>query len=314
VAYGFGNQGFLLMNPTSSCPTSAINPTFGSQSWNQFLATWLAHKLAEPVQSMLDGVFLDNFVEHPSQYINRYQELDFNNDNVADDLIAGDAAYAAGMKDLADQVRQQLPGKLIVSNTGGQAANQGPYLNGGMIEGVSQTWTNSFVGDVDAFYTGWITQAVRPPVFLLEGGTSGGTASAAQTNYKAVRFELGMTLASDGYFVYDEFLTSGGHQTHWWYDEYDNAGAGTGYLGQPLGPSTQPISGVYRRDFANGVSLANNTSSTQTIALGRNYRKINGTQGRSVNDGTIVNVVTLQPRDGIILLSDLDATGPTSGN
>src|SRR6266851_2980017 len=85
-----------------------------------------------------------------------------------------------------------------------------------------------------------------------------------------------------GYFDYDEFLlnnsgaglNSGGHQTSWWYDEYDNSGQGVGYLGQATGAATQPVGGVYRRDFQAGIVLANTTASAQTINLGGTYKKI----------------------------------------
>ncbi|MEI6266984.1 MAG: Ig-like domain-containing protein [bacterium] len=61
---------------------------------------------------------------------------------------------------------------------------------------------------------------------------------------------------------------------------------------------------VYRRDFTNGISLVNPTESAVTIPLGGNFRKIKGTQVPSINDGSIVSSVTLQPKDGIILLRE----------
>jgi hypothetical protein len=40
-----------------------------------------------------------------------------------------------------------------------------------------------------------------------------------------------------------------------------------------------------------------------TVTLGGTFGKINGTQDRTVNNGLVVTAVTLQPRDGIVLLS-----------
>ena len=59
---------------------------------------------------------------------------------------------------------------------------------------------------------------------------------------------------------------------------------------------------VYRRDFQNGIALVNPTNVAVTIDLGGTFQKIRGTQAPAVNDGSLVNAVTLQPRDGIVLL------------
>jgi len=59
---------------------------------------------------------------------------------------------------------------------------------------------------------------------------------------------------------------------------------------------------VWRRDFEGGVVLLNATGQAQTIDLGGEYVKIDGTQDRSVNDGSTVSVVTVGAYDGIILL------------
>jgi hypothetical protein len=59
---------------------------------------------------------------------------------------------------------------------------------------------------------------------------------------------------------------------------------------------------VWRRDFEGGVVLLNATGDAQTIDLGGEYLKIDGTQDRSVNDGSTVNAVTVGAFDGIILL------------
>ena len=60
---------------------------------------------------------------------------------------------------------------------------------------------------------------------------------------------------------------------------------------------------IWRRDYTNGIVLVNPTSSYQTFSLGGEYRKIAGEQSPLVNDGSLVNKVTLQPHDGLILLN-----------
>jgi hypothetical protein len=301
VAYVFGNPSNMTMNVTQTCPSTNVNPSLGSQTWADFVGNFAAIKLSEPLNQNLDGVFLDNMVDFPLQIINNLSRADINNTNTASGVP--DAYWSGGMQNLCSRLRSRLGGgKIVHSNTGASASLHGSVLNGGMIEGVDETGSNSFIGDVRGFYNSWMSLGLSPRIFVMNGSAHGSSLSAVQTNYKALRFLLTWTLANDGFFVYDEFWYSGAHSTEWWYDEFDNAGQGVGYLGQPLGASTQPMTGVYRRDFTSGISLSNTTAGVQSISLGGQFRKIRGTQAPSVNDGSLVTSVTLQPKDGIILL------------
>lgn len=136
--------------------------------------------------------------------------------------------------------------------------------------------------------------------------------------WQGARYGITAALMNNGYYfadvgVYDEETTA----NRLWFDEYDNAGAGVGYLGQPISgsagnPQTSAwTSGVWKREFANGVVLWNpkgNGSRTVNVAAlvspsGRTGLKhINGKQNPTVNNGQAVTAVTLQDRDGVILL------------
>jgi hypothetical protein len=59
---------------------------------------------------------------------------------------------------------------------------------------------------------------------------------------------------------------------------------------------------VWRRDYEGGTALLNATASAQTIPLGETFRKIQGTQAPTVNDGSVVTQVILPPLDGLIVL------------
>jgi hypothetical protein len=252
--------------------------------------------------------------------------VDYNNTNSASssecDNPGGsfDTAWNTGINNLAAGVRAKLGDKLIVGNTGGAPGSQGPYLNGGMIEGVDQDGTNPFVGDPASnfsalpFYNAWMDAGHSPATFIFLGTTYNDLPlENVRTNYRAVRYLLALALMRDSFFAYDDYAPPNyGHQTTWWYDEYDNAGAGTGYLGYPKGPATFS-NGVYRRDFDHGISLANTNATNVTVSLERTYKKIAGTQAPSVNDGSMVTSVTLGAKDGIILLDTGDSTAtPTS--
>jgi hypothetical protein len=303
VAHTFGNPAWLVLNPTSNCLVSDANPSFGSQTWDQFLGAFLKLKLGGSAFTNLDGVFLDNFADNAS-FVDLSVRVDANNANQASGL--SDSTWSAGMKNLAASVQGALPSTwAVLANTGGQhPSNFGQNLSGGLIEGIDQNGHSMQGATQDAlnYYNSWMASARAPQTFIMDGSPHVSGLSAGQSSYQAMRFSLTLTLTNNGYFAFDEVNVTGGHQTVWWYDEYDNAGKGTGYLGQPSGAATQPVGGVYRRDFANGLSLSNTPSSAQTITLGGTFQKIKGTQAPTVNDGSLVTSVTLQPNDGIILL------------
>jgi hypothetical protein len=317
VAYAW-KQGFLAFNMSAACPRSDINPGLGKAlTYNQFLAAFWAAKIAhDSLYSNLDGVFLDNYVDIPSQLLHNARTVDYTNRNKPTPSPDNNDYWKKGMADLARQMRLRLPDKLITANTGGSADNSGAWLNGGMIEGVNQDGKNRFVGDADAnptgYYDSWMTKSASPHIFVYNASDAiDGDLETARTDYKAMRFLLTLTLLDDGYFDYDEFLVrnspaglnSGGHQSAWWYDEYDNAGRSPGYLGYPLGKPTEPLKGVFRRDFQKGIVLCNTTTDPQQVSLEKAYTKIAGTQDPVTNDGSTITSLTLQPQDGIILLS-----------
>ena len=59
---------------------------------------------------------------------------------------------------------------------------------------------------------------------------------------------------------------------------------------------------VLRREFENGIVLANATPLAKTVNLGDTFQKINGRQDSAVNNGKVVTQVTLPPYDGILLV------------
>jgi hypothetical protein len=136
--------------------------------------------------------------------------------------------------------------------------------------------------------------------------------------WQGARYGITAALMNNGYYFadvgeYDEETT----ENRLWFDEYDNAGAGVGYLGQPVGgtagaPQTGAWSnGVWMREFANGVVLWNpkgNGAKTVNVSglvspSGRaGLKHIAGTQDPAVNNGLAATAVTLNDRDGVILL------------
>jgi len=69
--------------------------------------------------------------------------------------------------------------------------------------------------------------------------------------------------------------------------------------------------GVFRRDFENGIALVNRKGNgAQTVQLETSFKRLLGNQAPGVNNGQTVTSVTLQDRDGIILMRLAPTTTP----
>jgi hypothetical protein len=136
--------------------------------------------------------------------------------------------------------------------------------------------------------------------------------------WQGARYGITAALMNNGYYfadpgVYDEETPANRR----WFDEFDNAGAGVGYLGQPVSgaagnPQTAAWSnGVWKREFQNGVVLWNpKGNGAKTVDVSKlvspaghaGLKHIAGKQDPTVNNGQTATSVTLQDRDGVILL------------
>ncbi len=230
---------------------------------------------------------------------------DRSNIAVADGYSAFNASWSEGAAAYGSALRAASGDKILIGNNNmrnfalnGIVFEEYPY------EGLSLTnWNTVFIGPFAyprASYPEWCTGAASPNLTTFQ--TYG-----AATNYQLMRYGLCSTLMDDGYFSYAKSSTGHARNGVWWYDEYDNAGAGRGYLGTPVGDATK-VGGAWRRDFTSGIALVNPTSGPVTVDLGGTFGKIRGTQDPEVNNGKIVTSVTIPSRDGIILLRVPTAT------
>ena len=76
-------------------------------------------------------------------------------------------------------------------------------------------------------------------------------------------------------------------------------------------PTAAWQNGVYRRDFQNGIALVNpKGNGPKTVSLETSYTHLSGQQAPTVNNGQTVTTVTLNDRDGVILLRTSAQTIP----
>jgi hypothetical protein len=290
--------GSITMDVSTNCPKRDVG--YGLESWNDWNVR-RGHAIVEAAD--WNGLLIDCFESNGSWMVscgkNRSIDPFRTNQAVTDGYAAFNTAWNAGATAYGNALRAAVGSKLLIGN--GNMRNYN--MNGNIFEEFPyatlspSTWSLIFVGPYSApraSYPEWCANAAVSNLTMVQ--TYG-----AHTNYQLMRYGLCSTLMNDGYFSYA--LSSSGHARNGldWFDEYDNAGAGRGYLGQPTGAATL-VGTTWRRDFTGGISLVNPTASAVTVQLGGSFTKIKGTQAPTVNDGTTVTSVTLQPRDGIILL------------
>ncbi len=131
-----------------------------------------------------------------------------------------------------------------------------------------------------------------------------------EPDYQKMRWGLCSALVSGTYYCY--IIHSDGHGMLGlrWFDEYDDAGAGRGYLGYPTGEITQLAKqkgnsdwGVWGREYSGGYVIVNPLGKDTKVKLppGK-WQRIKGTQQPKVNTGAIEEgSVTVPKYDGLIL-------------
>jgi hypothetical protein len=255
--------------------------------------------------TQIDGFFTDNTFWKPN--VNG----DWNRDGKTESM--SDAATAArvrqGYASYYSTVRKLMPpGKFQIGNIGsfGEPAAVFPeyqnMLNGGVVEGlIGKSWS------VEG-YAGWPTMMARyrkvmasviaPKLVIFNQWGD-------PKDYRAARYGISSALMDDGYHSFTD--TKKGYTGVVWFDEYNAK------LGMPV--STPPTkawqSGVYRRDFEGGIALVNpKGNGAQTVTLERDFVALKGTQDSTVNSGKTLRKVTLQDRDGIILMRQAPVSRP----
>lgn len=281
--------------------------TSTGQTYRQWNAAW-STGTSYPFATNLDGIYFDNFFYQPRVNGDYVQ-------NGSSQSASGEAQlWRNSFADAAAQFRTAMgAGHMMWGNVAdwGSGSIQGynQVLNGGVMESAigesysyeSQSWAKL----MSSYAT--IMNALAPfagggPYLIFQQDGS-------ITDYQGMRYGLTSCLLDNGYYHFNTAGQGGGNNVAW-FDE----------LGSNLGPATAGPNnsnngtysnggltvwqnGVWRRDFANGIALVNpKGNGTQTVTLETTYKHLSGTQAPSVNNGQSVTSVTLNDRDGVILL------------
>jgi hypothetical protein len=261
----------------------------------QWFADYAAQKFATPTPAAA-GLYTDNFTWKP------LQDGDWNRDGKVDrkDDPKVQKWFRDGYRQYIETLNKAMPGKYQIVNVadwGNKNAVLTEYeglVNGGIMESIiGRSWSFEsrlgFEGMMDAYRK--TMAAFKEPKFGIF------TQAGDPKDYQAFRYGFASCLMDDGYYNFNN------HDKPYygvnWFDEFDHElGAAT----KP--PAMKPWSqGVYRRDFEYGIALVNpKGNGKKTVTLETDFVTIKGTQAPSVNTGATVRKVTLNDRDGIILL------------
>ena len=286
----FGDGGMTINN-------TPYTPKDGSGDDSiDFITKWYVNNFYQP-NPHIDGLFMDNVFTEPRVAGDWYR----NGVVLQPSDPKAQSALQAGYERWFSLVRQLMPGKYQIGNVAtwfqdGSALPSGyqSMVDGGVLEGMIGK-SYSIEG-----YAGWaammkqydstIASMNSPKIAIFNQGGS-------PTDYQSMRYGLTSCLMNDGYYDFNNSST--GYTGVVWFDEYNSN------LGQATSapPTAAWQKGVWRRDFTNGIALVNpKGNGAQTVQLGGTFVKIKGAQAPSVNSGQTVTSVTLQDRDGIILL------------
>jgi hypothetical protein len=273
-----------LINATSIAPKS------NSQNWGDYLPRLVYDQFLKSGQ--WDGVFYDNAWYNIS-WLN--QPLDINADGKADSASFMDEKWREGIRQILTKTHTLAPEKLILANNSTNFYND--LLDGRMQE----NFPNIIEGDWTGSMRNYLSANL--PYFVINATTNN---SGTNQDYATFRFGFSSALLGNSYYSFD--FGDQGHTNVWWYDEYNI------FLGKPVSnpknlldtTSTDIKEGVWQRDFQNGLSLVNSTSSEQKITFTQEFEKIKGIQDKTTNNGAIIKSLTLEPTDGIILLRRIE--------
>jgi len=247
--------------------------------WKDYLPGYIKDTFYSS-QLNYDGVFFDNCFDNFS-FIRKTKGIaaDFDRDGLADDDNKADNLWRTNVSYIINKTRALSPTKLVVVNANSNYYNN--LLNGRMMENFPQANEGSWADNEKKYLNNNL--GYSPKYFIVNRTTYN---VGLATDYASMRFGLTSTLLGDGYFSFDTGDWS--HTNTWWYDEYEvYLGNSLGIIRNVLDNTTEIKTGVYRRDFQNGIVLVNSTASAQTIKLNGEYEAIKGTQDTLTNNGAV---------------------------
>ncbi|MDO8847183.1 MAG: putative glycoside hydrolase [Coriobacteriia bacterium] len=284
----------VLMDLTDSCPLVDVGN--GPENFNMYLARVSAASISDPVW---DGIYFDMIESNKSWVLDAAfaRAFDLTRSNVIPaNADAFNAAWAVGVRTFESRMRTLAGDRPVLTN--GADANW-DLVNGTCVERfpakttttaewrsrvfgsqVPYAGANYFAGlsGLGPNFSNLITydQETDPAVAL--------NSATWKPDYRKMRFGIATALLGDGLYSYDLGTWNRGDVPQLqWFDEYDNAGAGEGYLGSPLGDAQRVGMATASADLLNGDGAF--STSTQLAAWTLNSAESGYAGTKSLDSG-----------------------------
>jgi hypothetical protein len=283
-------QNTYILNMTAFTPTDS-----NGKRLNQWLPEFVFDKYVRPNPS-IDGIFHDNVFWKPRL------DGDWNRDGSLDDQDSATVQkwYREGYVTYLNRMLELMPGKTQIANIadwGHPSAVLTEYeqvLPGGLMESILG---KSYSVEAQRGWSGMLAHYRKSMAALAAPKLGIFHQFGLPSDYQSFRYGFASTLLDDGLYAFTN--DADGYSGLEWFDELDVK------LGRATSspPPEAWQNGVWRRDFEHGIALVNpKGNGTVEVTLERDFRRVAGSQDRTVNNGQTVRKVTLRDRDGIVLL------------
>lgn len=274
--------------------TDGAKLNFNNQRWNDYLPNFINDEIIST--GLWDGIFYDNIWGDVAW---AGSNLDADNNSQTDITATLNNNWISGTKKMLQTTRNLIGDNYLILGNGKVYTGYQSFLNGVMFENFPASWeSNGDWSDILTTYKTIKNNNDSPNITIIN------SYDGNRQNYKKMRYGLVSTLMENhGYFSFD--FSNSDHGQVWWYDEYGvNLGQAVSSAYNLLNKrNTTYTEGLWRRDFTEGSVIINSTDKEQLyIFSNEEFERINGTQDRSINNGSVINYIKLASKDGVILL------------
>jgi hypothetical protein len=276
--------------------TEYVQRDANGDTWPEWAVTFDYNLYFKDIPEM-DIWYFDNWFYRPRV------KVDWDGDGTDDDKNDESVrrAYRKGYVNALRRAKQLAPNVIMMGNVDGEVSTNDGMLTEPEFRG---QLTALYEGAMGLSYSseGWgsweiMMKQYQTTVANAQHNVAAMTVHGPKDDYAFMRYGLASSLMDNGYYYYTSIEDQ--YRSSYWYDEYDVK------LGRAIDPPQFSAwkSGVYMRRFENGMALVNpKGNGRRTIQIEPGYQRISGKQDPRTNNGQSADSVTLDERDGIILV------------
>lgn len=267
------------LNLSTDCPEATVDPEHLNETWSEYQTRRAIELVSD---STWDGILLDRAKSNISELIDdtdlsTARTIDPDNSNTVLNGYANfNLAWNKGLLQLEEALRNSVGNDKIIY-TSHETPNY-DLINGSYLEAFpddngafgNTSWKEMVFGPrLEGSYYEWLERARQPNLTMIETYQDDSRPNPAgdgsyvnlcgqagfTPNYQKMRYGLTTALLNDGFYSYEMNTNGHGALCLLWFDEYDNAGFGRGYLGLPLNSAYQAIDSLTTENLVNGGTM-----------------------------------------------------------